>query len=301
MDIITGYLGEAHITAEQDRDINIGIVGDGSYVMPAGQRLAAEVSSNNEVRIRDGVIMHQGCAASIKKNTYDPVTIINGSQGMKRIDLIVARYERNVETGVETIDLVVLQGTPAEGSPETPEYTEGDIQSGDTVADMPLYEVQIDGLNITGVEKVFEEIESLKALNGNINGDILYENDLEYFAPTKSETTYNLSKPVSNYNRLLVQSINNNGVKMWTIADTTRGTGVAGTSVEYLFVLSYIVPISTGTSGADPGAWLQSTGFELVKGGSALKSGAGCQVRLTQTPSYERKHYIGITKVIGLE
>lgn len=168
MDIITGYLGEPHITADQDRDINIGIVGDGSYVMPTGQRLAAEVSSNNEVRIRDGVIMHQGCAASIKKNTYDPVTIINGSQGMKRIDLIVARYERNVETGVETISLVALQGTPTEGSPETPEYTEGDIQSGDTVADMPLYKVQIDGLNITGLEKVFEEIESLRALNSKI-------------------------------------------------------------------------------------------------------------------------------------
>ena len=170
MDIITGYLGEAHITAEQDRDINIGIVGDGSYVMPAGQRLAAEVSSNNEVRIRDGVIMHQGCAASIKKNTYDPVTIINGSQGMKRIDLIVARYERNVETGVETISLMALQGTPAEESPEVPEHTEGDIQSGDTVVDMPLYKVQIDGLNITGLEKVFEEIESLKSLNGKISG-----------------------------------------------------------------------------------------------------------------------------------
>ena len=168
MDIITGYLGEPHITAEQDRDINIGIVGDGSYVMPTGQRLEAEVSSNNEVRIRDGVIMHQGCAASIKKNTYDPVTIINGSQGMKRIDLIVARYERNVETGVETISLVALQGTPTEESPETPEYTEGDIQSGDTVADMPLYKVQIDGLNITGLEKVFEEIESLRALNSKI-------------------------------------------------------------------------------------------------------------------------------------
>lgn len=168
MDIITGYLGEPHITADQDRDINIGIVGDGSYVMPTGQRLAAEISSNNEVRIRDGVIMHQGCAASIKKNTYDPVAIINGSQGMKRIDLIVARYERNVETGVETISLVALQGTPAEGSPETPDHTEGDIQSGDTVADMPLYKVQIDGLNITGLEKVFEEIESLRALNSKM-------------------------------------------------------------------------------------------------------------------------------------
>ena len=71
--------------------------------------------------------------------------------------------------------------------------------------------------------------------------------------------------------------------------------------VEYLFVLTYIVPISAGTSGTDPGAWLQSTGFELTNGGSTLKSGAGCQIRLMQSPSYERKHYIGITKVIGLK
>ena len=86
---------------------------------------------------------------------------------------------------------------------------------------------------------------------------MLYENDIEYFAPTTSETTYNLSKPVSGYKRLLVQAINNNGVKMWTIADTTRGTGAHGTTVEYLFVLSYIVPISAGTSGANPGAdWI---------------------------------------------
>lgn len=166
MDIITGYLGEPHVTAEQDRDVNIGVVGDGSYVMPAGQRLAAEVQTNNEVRIRDGVLIHQGCAASIKKNTYDTVTIANGSQGMKRIDLIVARYQRNVETGVESLDLVALQGTPSESDPTVPEHTEGDIQAGDAVADMPLYEVEKDGLNITRVTKVFEEVESLSSLNG---------------------------------------------------------------------------------------------------------------------------------------
>lgn len=130
---------------------------------------------------------------------------------------------------------------------------------------------------------------------------MLYENDLEYFTPTISETTYSLLKPVSDYERLLVQSINNNGIKMWTIADTTRGTGVSGTIVEYLFVLTYIVPISAGTSGADPGAWLQSTGFELTNGGSTLKSGAGCQIKLSRSQSYERKHYIGITKIIGLK
>ena len=173
MDIITGYLGEAHVTAEQDRDVNIGVVGDGSYVMPAGQRLAAEVQTNNEVRIRDGVLIHQGCAASIKKNTYDTVTIANGSQGMKRIDLIVARYQRNVETGVESLDLIALQGTPAESDPAVPKHTEGDIQAGDAVADMPLYEVEKDGLNITRVTKVFEEVESLSSLNGKMKWKLL--------------------------------------------------------------------------------------------------------------------------------
>ena len=171
MDIITGYLGEPHVTAEQDRDVNIGVVGDGSYVMPTGQRLAAEVQTNNEVRIRDGVLIHQGCAASIKKNTYDTVTITNGSQGMKRIDLIVARYQRNVETGVESLDLIALQGTPAESDPAVPVHTEGDIQAGDAVADMPLYEVEKDGLNITRVTKVFEEVESLSSLNGKLPAD----------------------------------------------------------------------------------------------------------------------------------
>ena len=168
MDIITGYLGEPHVTAEQDRDVNIGVVGDGSYVMPTGQRLAAEVQTNNEVRIRDGVLIHQGCAASIKKNTYDTVTITNGSQGMKRIDLIVARYQRNVETGVESLGLVALQGTPVESDPAVPVHTEGDIQAGDAVADMPLYEVEKDGLNITRVTKVFEEVEYLSSLNGKM-------------------------------------------------------------------------------------------------------------------------------------
>ena len=31
MDIITGYTGSPHVTAEQDRDVNIGIFGAESY------------------------------------------------------------------------------------------------------------------------------------------------------------------------------------------------------------------------------------------------------------------------------
>lgn len=164
MEIITGYTGKPHVTSEQDRDVNIGVVGEKSYVLQTGMQLAAEVSSNNEIKIRDGVLMHQGCTASIKKNTYDSLTIINGSQGMKRIDLIVARYEKNQDNGIESLDLKVIQGTPAESTPTVPEYTEGDIQAGDYVADMPMYQVIIDGLNITEVKKVFEVAPGIDAM-----------------------------------------------------------------------------------------------------------------------------------------
>lgn len=168
MDIITGYIGEPHISSEQDRDINIGIVGEGSYVLATGLRMEPEVQTGNEVRIKDGVIMHQGCAASIKKNTYDSVMIANGSQGMKRTDLIVARYQREAETNIESMNWVVIQGTPAETDPVVPEYVSGDIQAGDTVADMPMYKVHLDGLNITSIEKVFTVVNGLKELNSNI-------------------------------------------------------------------------------------------------------------------------------------
>ena len=164
MEIITGYTGKPHVTSEQDRDVNIGVVGEESYVLQTGMQLAAEVSSNNEIKIRDGVLMHQGCTASIKKNTYDSLTITNGSQGMKRVDLIVARYEKNQDNGIESLDLKVIQGTPAESNPAAPQYTEGDIQAGDYVADMPMYQVIIEGLNITEVKKMFKVIGSNKDL-----------------------------------------------------------------------------------------------------------------------------------------
>ena len=168
MEIITGYTGKPHVTSEQDRDVNIGVVGKGSYVLQTGMQLAAEVSSNNEIKIRDGVLMHQGCTASIKKNTYDSLIIINGSQGMKRVDLIVARYEKNQDNGIESLDLKVIQGTPAESTPTVPEYTEGDIQAGDYVADMPMYQVIIDGLNITEVKKVCEVAPDIDALKKEV-------------------------------------------------------------------------------------------------------------------------------------
>lgn len=154
MNIITGYRGEPHITSSQDRAKNHGTFGTGSYILDVGQKLSAEIVSANEIRIRDGVLSHQGCVANIEQGAYDSLEISNGSQGMQRRDLIVARYTKDAETNIEDISLVVIEGTPAASSPVDPSYNTGDIQSGDSPVDMPLYRVNINGTTISSTTRL---------------------------------------------------------------------------------------------------------------------------------------------------
>jgi hypothetical protein len=230
MDIITGYTGSPHVTAEQDRDINIGIFGNESYVLQTGSQLTAEVSSNNEIKVRDGVIMHQGCAASIKKNTYDSLTITNGSQGMKRVDLIVARYSRDPSTNEESLTLKVIQGTPSENSPTVPGYTTGDIQSGDLVADMPLYQVILNGLNITEVKKLFSVQGSIAELSSKLTettaGLSKANNSLgvigtQYFGKTASYSYRNANNWVNNVAKVTLPK----GTYIFTITAKPQALG----------------------------------------------------------------------------
>lgn len=264
MDIITGYVGSPHVTAEQDRDINIGIFGAESYVLRTGSWLKAEVSSNNEIKIRDGVIMHQGCAASIKKNTYDSLTIVNGSQGMKRIDLIVARYSRNQSTKVESLTLKVIQGTPVTGTPSAPGYTTGDIQAGDLVADMPLYQVVINGLNITEVKQVFNTVDTVAELNGKLEK----KTDTTTLGFEVSETftgQYLNSKPI--YQKMISVGVLPN--------NTTKSISTGITGADYIWVdmensfafnhgASYPIPY------VDPKTVANSIGVRITNNGATV-------------------------------
>lgn len=154
MNIITGYRGEPHITSAQDRATNQGTFGTGSYILNVGNLMTPQIVSSNEIRITDGVLCMQGCVANIDFGSYDTCEIANGSQGMQRRDLIVARYTRDVETDIEDISLVVITGTPSSTSPSDPEYNTGNIQAGDNPVDFPLYRVNINGVNVTGTTKL---------------------------------------------------------------------------------------------------------------------------------------------------
>lgn len=158
MEIVTGYTGTAHITSAQDRAGNQGAYGTGSYILNVGSLLAPTIVSANEVRIADGVISHQGCIGIIESGTYDSLAITSGSQDTYRYDLIVARYEKDSSTNVESLSLVVIEGTETSGTPTDPDYNTGDIQEGDTPVDFPLFRVVIDGITISSVDQIPDNI-----------------------------------------------------------------------------------------------------------------------------------------------
>lgn len=168
MEIVSGRTGKPHVTSQQFRQIIEGIIGDESCILPSGENLEPELVSNNSLKIRSGMMCHHGNVSSVKIGTYDEVELTNGSQGMKRIDLVVNRYTRNEEDNTEKNEWIVIMGTPAESNPTVPEYTKGNLQEGDLVDDCPAFEVHFDGINITEVAKMLEIAQTNKDLSNKL-------------------------------------------------------------------------------------------------------------------------------------
>ena len=160
--LVTGFRGAAHITAADQGAYNAGVIGPGEYVLQTGQQLAAQIISNNKIRILDGDLVIQGRHINLQKDTYEEVTITNGLQSMFRRDLIVVRYTKDPNTGVEDTEFAVIQGTSTEGAASDPEYTQGDILSGKCLLhEMPLYRVCLSGLTVTDVIALYRVIPSI--------------------------------------------------------------------------------------------------------------------------------------------
>ena len=163
MKIITGHKGQGHVTSEHDASWHRALLGEGSYILGTGSSLRADVISANEIRIRDGVLSHQGYFGIVEIGTYDSLAIANGAQGVKRKDLIVCRYTKAGK--IENMELVVIQGTPSASNPATPSYNTGSIASGNSPVDFPLYVVNISGISVTGVERLADVV----SINGKFD------------------------------------------------------------------------------------------------------------------------------------
>lgn len=126
-------------------------------ILHAGSRMTAEIVSNNEIKINDGILCNYGRFMRIVGS--ETVKIENGSSGVKRTDLIVARF---TTTGAkETHTLTVIKGSAGGAEPS---YNQTDIYSGTGTRDLVLYAVHLNGLNITSVERKCQEYMSIREL-----------------------------------------------------------------------------------------------------------------------------------------
>lgn len=176
MEIVSGLGEKPHVTSQQFRQILEGTIGQKSYIVTSGENLEPELAANNLLKIRSGMMSHHGNVSSVKIGTYDEVELTNGSQGMKRIDLVVNRYTRNAETNIEKNEWVVIMGTPVASNPVAPTYTVGNLQKGDLVDDCPVFELHYDGINVTEVKKMLSVLPNVAELNSKTiqiikNGD----------------------------------------------------------------------------------------------------------------------------------
>lgn len=154
LELVTGYWGMEHVTAEQDADLNAGIIGSGNYVLNIGEKMRAEAVSANQVRIFDGIFMAYGRQCMLGDGEYEDITIENGTPGLLRNDMIVVKYKKDEESGKENAKFVVLKGETG-SSAKDPVPNKQDIRSGAFESEVPMYRVKINGLAIEKIEPLY--------------------------------------------------------------------------------------------------------------------------------------------------
>ena len=190
--LITGLKTTADIESQDDGARIYSTISSADRVLNVGSYWGYEIISNNCVRVKDGEALMQGRHVRQAPNTYTDLTINNGEQGKKRYDVIVLRYTKAIGTGIENVELAVVEGTPGT-SATLPTLTTGDIFAGCTVHEMALWKVYINGLNISSVTKMFTKLDGMENLYSSLNTRI---NSLT----TTSELTYYVSTSGSNSN-----------------------------------------------------------------------------------------------------
>ena len=155
MKIVTGYTGSAHITSNDDQGRNLGIFGGGEYILEVGERFAGTPADATHFTIADGEGVMKGVHFRIEPGDTETLTITPAASGKWRVDLVVARYTKTAQTGVEAVTLMALAGAEVSTSvtPSIPAFQTGDIRTGGSPCDMPLYILQVTDEGIVGFQR----------------------------------------------------------------------------------------------------------------------------------------------------
>ena len=153
IELVDGKAGVAHISSEDKAIIHQAKFSKSDVVYDWGDAFKCSMSSSNRATVGTGCASIQGLDWHI--TAAESVTISNGSQGMKRNDIICAHYNRNPKTGNELVELVVLKGSPNATAAADPKVPSGKILFGAGDAYMPLWRIPLDGITVGTPVRMF--------------------------------------------------------------------------------------------------------------------------------------------------
>ena len=153
IELVDGKAGVAHISSEDKAIIHQAKFSKSDVVFDWGDAFKCSMSSSNRATIGTGCASIQGLDWHI--TAAESVTISNGSQDMKRNDIICAHYHRESKTGNELVELTVLKGTPNATTAADPTIPSGKVLSGAVDAYMPLWRIPLDGITVGTPVRLF--------------------------------------------------------------------------------------------------------------------------------------------------
>lgn len=172
MILVTGKKGEAHVTSLQHRNIIASLCGSGSYVGNLYNKLAATISGNT-LTIQSGVLIHHGCVMQVDYGTTDTLALTAGTAGYYRLDKVVARWTQDSSTGVESVEWVLIQGTPTADYTNVPipTHNTGNMQEGALIDDCVVYTITYNGTSATVARQinVIEGVSSLLDISDTVS------------------------------------------------------------------------------------------------------------------------------------
>lgn len=153
IELVDGKAGTMHISSEDKAIIHQAKFSKSDVVYDWGDVFKCSMSSSNRATVGTGCASIQGLDWHI--TSAESVTISNGSQGMKRNDIICAHYHRDSKTGNENVALTVLKGSPNATAAADPTIPSGKILSGAVDAYMPLWRIPLDGITVGAPVRLF--------------------------------------------------------------------------------------------------------------------------------------------------
>lgn len=150
IELVTGYQGKDHVTADQWADFNRGIFGKDT-ILPVGNRMETAIQTANQITVKDGVAVIDGRQVYIGYGESENIVIQSGTQGMLRRDIVVLEYNRD-ESGIESVAFKVITGEPKASDAVDPSVENTDIRTGVSSSQKPFCRVRLDGTAIEGVD-----------------------------------------------------------------------------------------------------------------------------------------------------